>query len=295
MCVDGGPLVAARPSLRFVEVLTLDCAIARASLAFGPDTGSPSVERVRERVRGTLDAGDVAEARRLMADTFELDASLRYRDEWRELRDVTVWPDAWLIAGAREEPPDVEALDMLVNRYWKPLFGRCQLLTLNGQQANDLAQETWCRVLRARRTLRPDGNFSAYITTIATNLWRDWNRSARRAGSMSDSRMASLDAPLPTEDGDEIGLSEILPDLNALQVDEHAQLKLDIDGALARLSSQLRDVLIARYLNDESAAEIGRREGRTEQTISAWVRHALREMRLHLGESRRLPAREDTP
>jgi RNA polymerase sigma-70 factor (ECF subfamily) len=184
---------------------------------------------------------------------------------------------------------------MLVHRYWKPLYARCQLLTLNGQQANDLAQETWCRVLRARRTLRPDGNFSAYITTIATNLWRDWNRSARRAGPMSESRMASLDAPLPTDDGEEIGLVEILPDLNALQADEHAQLKLDIDGALARLSPQLRDVLIARYLNDESAAEIGRREGRTEQTISAWVRHALREMKHHLGESRRVPAREDRP
>jgi RNA polymerase sigma factor (sigma-70 family) len=255
MGVDAGPLMAARPSQRFAEDLALDCAIARAWLAFGPGLGAPTAEGVR---------------------------------------DVASWPDAWLIAGAREEPPDVEALDMLVNRYWKRLYARCQLLTLNGPQANDLAQETWCRVLRARRTLRPDGNFSAYITTIATNLWRDWNRSARRAGAMSESRMASLDAPLPTDDGEEIGLAEILPDLNALQADEHAQLKLDIDGALARLSPQLRDVLIARYLNDESAAEIGRREGRTEQTISAWVRHALREMKLYLDESRRAPAREDT-
>jgi RNA polymerase sigma-70 factor (ECF subfamily) len=267
----------------------LDCAVARSSLAFGLGPVSPPVERVHERVRGALNAGEVAVARRLMAGVFELDASLRYSDEWTEFRDVTIWPDAWLIAGAREEPPDVEALDMLVNRYWKPLYGRCQMLTLNGQQANDLAQETWCRVLRARRTLRPDGNFSAYITTIATNLWRDWSRSARRAGPMSDNRMASLDAPLPTGDGEEIGLAEILPDLNALQADEHTQLKLDIDDALARLSPQLRDVLIARYLNDESAAEIGRREGRTEQTISAWVRHALREMKLHLGDSRRAP------
>jgi RNA polymerase sigma-70 factor (ECF subfamily) len=286
---------AARPFPRSAEVFALDCATSRSPLAFGAAPGSPPAEDACQRVRGALDAGEVAEARRLMGELFELDASLRYSDGWTELRDVTIWPDAWLIAGAREEPPDVEALDMLVNRYWKALYGRCQMLTLNGQQANDLAQETWCRVLRARRTLRPDGNFSAYITTIATNLWRDWNRSARRAGPMSDSRMASLDAPLPTDDGEEIGLAEILPDLNALQADEHAQLKLDIDGALARLSPQLRDVLIARYLNDESAAEIGRREGRTEQTISAWVRHALREMKLYLGESRRVSVREDTP
>src|SRR2546426_12145575 len=29
------------------------------------------------------------------------------------------------------------------------------------------------------RPLRPGGNFPAYLTTVATNLWRDWHRSAQ--------------------------------------------------------------------------------------------------------------------
>jgi hypothetical protein len=41
----------------------------------------------------------------------------------------------------------------------------------------------------------------------------------------------------------------------------------------------LRDVLLARYLDDESAAEIGRRYGRTEQTITGWLRQAIRQVR----------------
>lgn len=249
--------------------------------------GTASLDGCRAAVHRALDRGHVADARRMMTEAFELDTSLRCAKEWRPLRDVTGWSDAWLVAGARQEPADVEALDALVNRYWKVLYGRCRMLTMDSQQASDLAQETWCRVLRARRTLRPDGNFPAYLTTIATNLWRDWQRSARRAGPMAEHRMASLDARFSAGTGEEMGLADVLPDLNGLHADEQAQLKLDLDEAMSRLAPQLRDVLIARFLNDESAAEIGRREGRTEQTISARVRHALRDMKRHLGESRR--------
>jgi DNA-directed RNA polymerase specialized sigma24 family protein len=44
------------------------------------------------------------------------------------------------------------------------------MLTLNQGKAGDLAQQAWCRVLRARNTLKPGGNFPAFITTVATNL-----------------------------------------------------------------------------------------------------------------------------
>jgi hypothetical protein len=39
-------------------------------------------------------------------------------------------------------------------------------------------------------------------------------------------------------------------------------------------------------LNEESCAEIGRRHGRTEQTISAWVREGVRQMKRCLEDSR---------
>lgn len=198
--------------------------------------------------------------------------------------DVTSWSDAWLIAGARREPPDMAALDALVERYWKPLFGRCQLLTLDRHMASDLAQDTWLRVLRARHTLDPDGNFPAYVATIATNLWRDRNRGVRRAGPLADHRMASLDVAAPADEGDGLMLADVLTDPTALPVDEQVLLTLDIDRALAQLTPRSRDVLTARYLDGESCAEIGQRYGRTEQTISAWVREASREMKQHLGD-----------
>jgi len=251
-----------------------------------PHAAAPADARWTDTV-AALERGDAAEARRLAADAFG--GGEGTAAAWRaQVRDVASWPDAWLIAATRRDPPDEAALDALVGRYWKPLVGRCELLALDRQRAGDLAQETWYRVLRARRALEPNGNFPGYLMTIATNLWRDWNRAARRAGPMADDRVASIDAALPADDGDTLILADVLPDLDALHADEQAALRMDVDRALERLGPRSRDVLTARFLGGESCAEIGRRYGRTEQTASAWVRQAVREMKLYLGESPRV-------
>ena len=101
---------------------------------------------------------------------------------------------------------------------------------------------------------------------------------------MSDDRLASLDQAFTLDDDDSIVLGDLLPDLNSLQADKQRALKLDIDRALGRLTPHLRDVLVARFITGESCAEIGLRYGRTEQTVSGWVREAMREMKLHLEE-----------
>ena len=240
------------------------------------------LDALRVAARFALECGEATEARRLMDEALSTEASTQYAVEWAQLRDESAWPDSWLIAAVRRDPPDVKALDALANRYWKPLFGRCQLLTLNHQKAGDLAQEAWCRVLRSRQALKPGGNFPAYLTTIATNLWRDWYRSARRAGPMAEHRLESLDMPHPNEDGESVALVDRIADLKSLSPEDQTLLAMDIDAALEQLSPQLREVLVARFITGESCAEIGRRHGRTEQSVSGWVRQAIREVKLHL-------------
>jgi RNA polymerase sigma factor (sigma-70 family) len=216
-------------------------------------------------------------------------------DDSRPSSPIAEWPDARLLAAIRAEPPDVSALDALVARYWKSLYARCTLLTANRETASDLAQETWCRVLRARRGLDPHGNFPAYIARIATNIWRDWSRSSRRAGPLADHRLASLDAELGLGDGDTVLLRDALSDLDALPPEEQVALRLDVDRVLARLSPRAREVLVSRYIDGDSAAEIGTRLGRTEQTITSWIREAIREIRQQLGPSSAAPTREVAP
>ncbi|MEO8333872.1 MAG: sigma-70 family RNA polymerase sigma factor [bacterium] len=208
-------------------------------------------------------------------------------------RDMSTCTDAWLIEAVRGEPLDESALDILARRHWRGLFGRCRMLTLDNDDASDLAQSAWVRVLRARRSLDPQGNFAGYLTTVATNLWRDGHRSARRAGLVSDRTMASLDAPSVNGELDAPAFGDLLPDPNALPAEDQTLLAMEIDDALSRLAPRSRDVLVSRYLHGESAAEIAQRYGRTEQSITSWLRAAISEMKVHLGQSRRVFARED--
>jgi RNA polymerase sigma factor (sigma-70 family) len=268
----------------FYEGFDLAAAAAKIPAQGGP-LGS-CLELLHTGARFALECGEVAGARQLITEAEALDPAAARSDEWMQLRDSTLWPDSWLVAATRRDPPDTRALDTLAARHWKPLFARCQILTLNLDKANDLAQEAWCRVLRVRRGLKPGGNFPAYLSTIATNLWRDRNRSARRAGPLADGRLLALDAAFPDENGDTVLLGGVLPAPHDLHSQEQAILALDIDSALERLTPLLRDVLVARYLTGESCAEIGRRYGRTEQTISSWVRAAVREMKLCLEEQK---------
>jgi RNA polymerase sigma factor (sigma-70 family) len=201
------------------------------------------------------------------------------------MSDAANWPDAWLIVAVRRDPPDAEALDALVARYWKRLFARCELLTLHQQKADDLAQDAWRRALRARHSLKPDGNFFGYLSMIATNLWRDQLRASRRAGAMAEPRLLSLDATQFGEDGESIPLADSVSDLKSLSETHQSRLRMDIDAGLEKLSPLLRDVLVSRYISGESCAEIGRRYRRTEQTVSGWVREAVRIMRNELEES----------
>jgi RNA polymerase sigma-70 factor (ECF subfamily) len=258
-----------------------------------PESEATGLESVRTSVGLALDHGDVEEARRLIADADIANVGAELPAEWVQLRDVTAWPDAWLVAAVRGEPPDVAALDALVGRYWKPLFARCELLTMNRDVASDLAQETWSRVLRARRALDPDGNFPGYLSAIALNIWRDWSRSARRAGPLASHRVVSLDAGPTESNGDTVLLRDAISDVNAMPLENQVQLKVDLDRALAALTPRSRAILVARYLDGESASEIGARYGRTEQMITAWIRQAIHDVRQQLVKSSHPSTRMD--
>lgn len=192
---------------------------------------------------------------------------------------LELWSDELLIAAVRVDAPDEAALQVLVDRHWKRLYARCRVLAQSEDLAKDLAQETWYRVLRRRQSLDPSQSFSGYLTTIATNLWRDWSRSSRRGTGISLIVDRPLAAPMDYESGRAEAMTDALPDPRSISTEEQIHLVIDIDAALSRLTPQLREVVIARYVDGESAAGIGRRHGRTEQTVTGWLRQALREMR----------------
>lgn len=131
---------------------------------------------------------------------------------------------------------DTNALDTLVERHYDPLIGYLYRL-LHGDRslAQDIAQETFLRVLRGISRYTHPRPFKSWLYAIATNLARDhYNR--------ADTRRV---APMPD---DELLASDTAAD-NDLNVIEEARTVI---AGLAALPDHQREVIILYFYQDMS-------------------------------------------
>jgi len=102
-----------------------------------------------------------------VATTGETSAQLALRD-----------PDIRLMLRVRDDDPG--AFEQLVETYQHRLVAVMHHLVGNAEEAEDLAQEVFLRVYRARRKYRPRSKFSTWLFTIANNLALNSLRSRQR-------------------------------------------------------------------------------------------------------------------
>src|SRR5437667_209024 len=95
---------------------------------------------------------------------------------------------------------DEQSFTLLLHRYRSPLVNFLYRMVRNREQAEDLAQEVFLRVYRARENYVPSAKFTTWLFRIATNLALNSVRDTRYQ------RMEiSLDAPVTVdaEEGEE--------------------------------------------------------------------------------------------
>jgi RNA polymerase sigma-70 factor (ECF subfamily) len=115
-------------------------------------------------------------------------------------------PDVRLMIQVRTDV--VGAFETLVERYQNRLVGILFHLVGNRDEAEDLCQEVFLRIYRARKGYRPRAKFSTWLFTIANNLALNYLRSKGRnpsvpiGGGSSDSRaVPSVAQQLPGREG----------------------------------------------------------------------------------------------
>src|SRR5262249_43174456 len=103
----------------------------------------------------------------LVAAIGETSAELALRD-----------PDTRLMLSVRDDQPG--SFEELVARYQNRLVGVMHHLVGNAEEAEDLAQEVFLRVFKARKSYRARCKFSTWLFTIANNLALNALRSRQR-------------------------------------------------------------------------------------------------------------------
>jgi len=156
---------------------------------------------------------------------------------------------------------DSQAMAELWRRNGTPLLRFALKLTLGDKQrAEDIVQETMLRAWRhpevvgdGTRPIRP------WLITVTRRVAIDMWRARARIEETADD--AETDRPDPVEPI------------------EQAVTALDVRAALAQLTPEHRDVIVAMYLHDRSVAEVAEALGIPAGTVKSRTYYGLRQLR----------------
>lgn len=173
--------------------------------------------------------------------------------------------DDWELV-ARAQDGEQEAFAVLVRRYQLPIIRFCQRMTRSTPDAEDLAQETFIRLHRHLKRLRPEAKFSTALFGIARNLTLNFLRGQRRRGWFwrAAPALPETAAPVQGQPSEAARVSEI---------------EAALEAALARLSADHREILLLREFEGLDYREIARITGCRIGTVRSRLARAREQLR----------------
>jgi len=177
-------------------------------------------------------------------------------------------PDVRLMLQVRDG--DAAAFTELVLRYQNRLLTVLEHLVGNREQAEDLAQEVFVRVFKARLRYEPEAKFSTWLFTIANNIASNALRSRSRRrevgvpeGNGADSTPLSLDQLAKAASG-------AMP-TRALDKAEQAEM---VRSAVAVLSERQRMALLLSKFEGMSYQDIAQTMDLSVQAVKSLLSRA---------------------
>lgn len=167
-----------------------------------------------------------------------------------------------LIQQARQG--DAEALDALYRRHSARVYTVVRRLTGDDAQAEDAAQETWLRAIRALPGFRGQAMFSTWLHRIAVNCALYGRRRRER------NRLREFELPA---------------DLAAPGIEPQPLLRMKLDEAIDRLPEGMRRVLVLHDVEGYTHEEIGALLGIAAGTCKSQLFKARAKMREYLRQT----------
>ncbi|MGC8794195.1 MAG: RNA polymerase sigma factor [Bryobacteraceae bacterium] len=180
-------------------------------------------------------------------------------------------PDAQLMLRVKEG--DATGFALLLERHRTPLVHYLYRLVQNQGVAEELAQEVFLRVYRARARYEPTARFTTWLYRIATRLALNWLRDGRneRGGGSLDQETPGL--PLRQfPDGRPTAEQELL---------EQARRRQIRAAVMALPPKQRAAVLMHKYL-EMAYAQIARVLGCSESAVKSLLFRAYEKLRAKL-------------
>lgn len=185
-------------------------------------------------------------------------------------------PDTALMIRVRDDEPG--AFEVLVAKYQDRLVGVLHHIVGDAAEAEDLAQEVFLRVYRARRQYRARAKFSTWLFTIANHLAANSRRRLRRKPQVRLPPESS--GPLGPRPAEQLARDGAASPSQQLQRQEMAAIvRRAVDG----LSERQRVAVVLHKFEDMSYAEIAE----VMQMSTKAVKSLLNRARVNLREALR--------
>jgi RNA polymerase sigma-70 factor (ECF subfamily) len=167
------------------------------------------------------------------------------------------------------------AFEQLVQRYQRRLFGVLTHLVGNPHEAEDLVQEVFLRVYRARKSYNPCSRFSTWLFTIANNLAMNSLRSRRRKQAV----------PLDGDDSMPPEWEQLIHDPKAgpVQRVQKRELAERIHAALDTLGKSQRRAFVLNKFEHRSYAEVAEEMSLSVKAVKSLLSRARQKLRTALG------------
>lgn len=151
------------------------------------------------------------------------------------------------------------ALDTLVFRYHKPLYGYVYRLLKDEKRAEDIVQDTFLKIYQqGQKGVIPE-SFKPWMYKIATNCCRDYWRKA------STKREYSTENRIEVQD-------------NIYHIIDHQLERQWMIHALDQLSPDYRAALYLRFYQDLKYAEIALTLEVPVNTVKTWISRGLKQL-----------------
>ena len=171
---------------------------------------------------------------------------------------------------------DEKGFQLLMERYEPRIQGFLRKRLNDEERVEDLTQDTFLRIHRARESYDPNRKFSTWIHTIANNLLKNEfrNRSRRRETVFSELRPESSisgGSSRPVEFEADVADPE--------QETYRSELRRAIDSAIQRMDEHHRVPFVMREVDDLSYEEIAEAIGIPVGTVKSRLNRARNSFR----------------
>ncbi|HZK77765.1 MAG TPA: sigma-70 family RNA polymerase sigma factor [Gemmatimonadaceae bacterium] len=170
----------------------------------------------------------------------------------------------------------------LLTRYERPVFSLVFRMVRDRETAEDLAQETFIKVLNNLDRYSPEFKFSSWLFKIANNLTIDHLR-RRRLDTIS---IEGAPDAVTSESARATSISVVSGNESPLEELESRELGTAIERAIGKLRPEYRACIMLRHVEDKSYEEIAEIVKLPLGTVKTYIHRARHELRTALGDVR---------